>query len=159
MTYTAYHNDWEIVYSVGSFGKKRILIDGEECEKIDKNEYNFIDEHGRQRRVILTSSNILKGINLYIDNDFVEVTPEIQAFWYIIALIPAIALIVLGGAIGGGIGGASYMILINSYIKRKSVIIRLLLTIIVYAVAFALFLAIASIFLGFMDNELYCYFL
>lgn len=127
-------------------GKKEIYVDGKLFKKKTKDKYVY--QTDEEELVVRIKGNYLSGVNLTIIDTYVEVIPKTTAIEYILAILPLIFVIVwgnspylcsifpvVGGAIGGGIAGLVGALGILFMKKTKSLIGKILVGLIAFAIA------------------------
>ena len=127
-------------------GKKEIYVDGKLFLKKSKDKYVY--QKDEKELVVRIKGNYLSGVNLNVIDTYVEIIPKTTAIEYILAILPLIFVIVwgnspylcsifpvVGGAIGGGIAGLSGALGILFMKKTKSLIKKILVGLVAFAIA------------------------
>lgn len=144
----------EIIYDESFWsGKKTITVNGIAAQSVSKNTYLINGKNATLK------GNSYTGISLCIENETVQLTPKPKWYELVLAILPLAFLLtwgnsaalcdifpVVGGAIGGGLGGAGAMTSLLLMKKQESPLAKLLVGICAAAVtifaAFAVALAI-----------------
>ncbi len=98
-------------------GKKKVILNGQNLEKIDKTTFQYVDAEGKIKNVFLTG-NFISGVKVNIEGQYLQLTPSATWYEYVLAIAGFIIVLVwgnspelcsiipiVGGAIGGGISG------------------------------------------------------
>jgi hypothetical protein len=98
-------------------GKKKIILNNQELQKIDKTTFQYLDEEGKIKNLYVTG-NFVAGVQARFDNQNFRITPATKWYEYVLAISgfvfmliwsnsPALCAIfpMVGGLIGGGISG------------------------------------------------------
>ncbi len=148
------------VVESGLSGKMKVFVNGNELTQISKNEFAYIDENNETINFIVTG-NLLKGINLRVNQMDYQMSPKSSPLEIFLALLPFIFDIIWGNIpstvsifpiVGGAIGGVITALLgMTSLIfmkKTKNVLFKLLIglgfAIIAILICYLIALAILS---------------
>ena len=141
MTNTVLYGDKIITYSESFWtGKKTITINGEVLQKIDRKTYKYADRYYTVKGCYLT------GVELIDTDHHISLVRKLTVFEMILCFLPLLILI-QGGAIGGFCGGAALVFNAVCMIKTDKIIMKILYSIIVTAVAFLCYIIIGGGFL------------
>lgn len=125
----------EIVYEEGSWsGKKSLTVNGVEAQPVSKKSFII---NGKKADI---KGNSLMGAILYIDDEAIELQPKPTWYEFVLAVLPFAFLMVwgnsavlcsifpvVGGAIGGGLGGAALVVSLLYMKKAKSPMMKVLI--------------------------------
>lgn len=123
-------------------GRKKIFIDGEQIERVDKKHYQF-NNHSW-----LLKGNFIMGAHLEYNGNKIVLVDKLNVFQYIMVLLPMIALAILGGVIGALIGAFSTYFLAATFRSIKNILLQILLFLVTSVAAYYIWLTIALLLLG-----------
>ena len=146
----------EIIYSESIWtGKKSLKVNGVDAPSVSKKEYTV---NGKSA---ILKGNFLIGSSLQIDGESIQLSPKLKWYEIVLAVIPFLFLViwgnsatlcsvfpVVGGAIGGGLGGAAAILSLVFMKSNKSLLVKIIIGVISIAatilIAFLLALALIS---------------
>lgn len=110
-------------------GKKKIILNNQELQKIDKTTFQYLDAEGKAKNLYLTG-NFINGVQARFDNQNFRITSATKWYEYTLAILGFVLMLIwsnspdlcaifpmVGGAIGGGISG---FISFSSLVLMKS---------------------------------------
>lgn len=122
-------------------GNKVITINGVQADKISKKEYTIYGKN------FIIKGNYITGISLYIDGKNITISRKTAWYEMLLAMLPFLFLMswgnsselckifpVVGGALGGALGGIAIVISLIFIKKQKSLLYKILIGIVVFAV-------------------------
>lgn len=153
----------EIIYEEGIWsGKRTFTINGAAMQKISKDTYAFM--FGEESVQAVLRGSMLAGASLNIRGEKIWIISKPKWYDWLLSFLPfAIIMIwgnsaplcsiipVAGGAIGGALGGAGFVVtMFNVREKRgvKKILTALLATLITFAIGAALGVAIVFAFMA-----------
>lgn len=113
-------------------GKSIIYINGQLAKNIGRNTFTYNDSEGNHMDMTL-KGNELTGLKLIINDRVVTIIRKLNILEMVLSLIP-LALVVIGGAIGGACGGAGVVIIASTCRKFKNIFIKILFSLGVYVI-------------------------
>ena len=142
-------------------GKKNVIINGRSLQKNDKNSFMFKDEE--ETVLVFIEGNIMKGTTLFVNKEQYIITPKPKWYEYVLAIMIAPFIIawgnsvplcrifpIVGGAIGGGIGGAFLVLSFYLMLKVRKPIYKVLIGLGMFALAVFVAHIVALIILSMM---------
>jgi hypothetical protein len=123
-------------------GRKKIFIDGEQIERINKKYYQF-NNHSW-----LLKGNFIMGAHLEYNGSKIVLVDKLNVFQYMMVLLPVIALAFLGGVIGALIGAFSTYFLAATFRSIKNILLQILLFAVTSVAAYYIWLTFAFLLLG-----------
>ena len=128
----------QIVYNENFWtGKKSLMINGIYLTKTDKRTFLYSNE-GQSQSFVLRG-NFLRGANITIDKEIIQLTPPLKWYELVLPIIVLIALLswgnspvlvsifpIVGGAIGGVIDAIGGLFSIHTMKSIKSIPLKLL---------------------------------
>lgn len=124
-------------------GRTCFLIDNQECERIDQN--NFILKNENKEIKIHLEGNLLFGLTAYIDKEKVILTNKIKWYEWLLSIcfLSFIVYNYIIGAIIGGIMGVVNLVLMRSVQKP---IYKILISLLIFTFSFGLCALIVLLF-------------
>jgi len=137
-------NNKTLIYEENNWtGKRKISYDGQECIAIDK--FTFTYTENQKENYINIGGNTLFGLKLKINsNDSITLVEKIEWYEYVMSAF-FIILVVLGGAIGGGIGGIFFVCNIYLIKSFKKIYFKILITLVMLGVSFGIYYLIIGL--------------
>jgi hypothetical protein len=130
----------------GWFSPARLFIDGRPAPKGPKrNRYLITRDDGIQVLLQLKQVFIDPVPQVLLDGEVIQLVEPLSVFQWIWSAIP-IVLVFLGGAIGGGIGGAAFWINTRIFRSEMNIAEQTILTGLVSGIAFFFYLILSTIF-------------
>jgi len=156
MKATVNSNGKTIVYEESFWtGKKTIIINGTECTKVNKTVYKYNDTE------VKLIGNFLTGAKLDMNGEVVVLIDKPSALEIILSSLILLFFLVwgnsvtlvkiiplAGGAIGGAIGGGGLVVNIAVIREHKSVGMKCLMTLAVFAACAAINFILTALILG-----------
>ena len=140
MTNTVLFGDKHITYTESFWtGKKNIVINGEQLQKIDKKTYKSKDTHYTVKGSYLTGVEMTNGVN------FITLVRKLTTLETILCFLPFL-LVVTGGAIGGLCGGIAAAVNAIYIRNTEKTIMKLIYSIISTVVAFICYVLLTLLF-------------
>jgi hypothetical protein len=144
MTNTVLFGDKYITYSENFWtGKKKITINGEELQKIDKKTYKYEDNHYTVKGSFLTGVEMTNGVQ------FITLVRKMTTLETILCFLPFL-LVITGGAIGGLCGGAAAAFNATYIRNTEKTIMKIIYAILSVILAFVCYLMLSTVFLMFI---------
>ncbi len=141
MTNTVPFGDKYITYSENFWtGKKKITIDGQELQKIDKKTYRYENNHYTVKGSFLTGVEMTNGVQ------FITLVRKLSVLETILCFLPFL-LVVTGGAIGGLCGGAAAAVNATYMRNTDKTIMKIIYAILSTGIAFVCYLILSTVFL------------
>lgn len=138
---------YEFNYDVW-LGKMSIKVNDQASQKVKKLIFNYLDEG--ETRTITVKGNLLSGFKLIDGDEEIEMLRKLSGLEWVLVLFP-IALGLLGGAIGGGLG--VFVGVGNAFVVRqtKNPFIKIFVCLIFAGLAFVAYSLVASALLDLMN--------
>ena len=150
-----------ITYEEGAWsGKKIITVGGRELKKIDKN--TFVFSEGESPMMATLKGSWLVGASLCVGGEEIRLVSKPAWYEWILAFLPFVLVVVwgnsvplcsiipvAGGAIGGALGGVSFVVSMSLF-RGKSVGGKLLTALLAMLVTFGIGVLLALLFLSMM---------
>ena len=141
MTNTVLFGGKYITYSENFWtGKKKITIDRQELQKIDKKTYRYENNH------YTVKGNFLTGVEMTNGVQFITLVRKLSVLETIICFLPFL-LVVTGGAIGGLCGGAAAAVNATYMRNTDKTIMKIIYAILSTGIAFVCYLILSTVFL------------
>lgn len=141
MTNTILWGDKSITYSESFWtGKKKISINGQELQKLDKKTYRYGET------CYTVNGSYLTGVELSDGEKSVMLVRKLKTFEMILCFLPFL-VILSGGATGGICGGIAAAFNAVNIRKTDNVLLKILCAVLSTVVAFICYIIIASLFL------------
>ena len=141
MTNTVPFGDKYITYSENFWtGKKKITIDGQELQKIDKKTYIY------ENNYYTVKGNFLTGVEMTNGVQFITLVRKLSVLETILCFLPFL-LVVTGGAIGGLCGGAAAAVNATYMRNTDKTIMKIIYAILSTGIAFVCYLILSTVFL------------
>jgi hypothetical protein len=134
------------VEPAGWFRPARLFLDGQPAPKGPKrNQYLISQDDGISKLLQLKQVFIDPVPQVLLDGELIQLAEPLSVFQWIWSAIP-IVLIFLGGAIGGGIGGAAFWINTRIFRSEMSNTEQYILCGLVSGIAFFVYLIFSTVF-------------
>jgi hypothetical protein len=141
MTNTVLYGNKHITYSENFWtGKKKITINGQELQKIDKKTYRFEDQY------YTVKGSFLTGVEMVNGDRSITLVRKLTALETLLCFLPFV-LVVTGGAIGGLCGGAAAAINAIYVRDTEKTVMKVAYSILSTVIAFVCYYILSSIFL------------
>ena len=141
MTNTVLFGGKYITYSENFWtGKKKITIDRQELQKIDKKTYIY------ENNYYTVKGNFLTGVEMTNGVQFITLVRKLSVLETIICFLPFL-LVVTGGAIGGLCGGAAAAVNATYMRNTDKTIMKIIYAILSTGIAFVCYLILSTVFL------------
>lgn len=140
-------------------GRRKIYIDGKQYKYKDSNKY--VNKSEGKEEVVKVRGGYFSGVRLTVIDTYVNVVPMTATFEYVLALLPFIFVIIwgsapyfcslfpiVGGIIGGVISITTGVVQVKIMREFKSVLLKILVAIIMFAVTFILCHLVALVILS-----------
>jgi hypothetical protein len=136
--------DRELIIEIGGFwGGPVVLVDGQEVDKTD-GRYVVRDSQGGRIELRLKTVPFDPIPRLEINDKPVELAPPLKWYELVWCCLP-IALLFVGGLIGGGVGGGACFLNVLIFRGEQSLVMKYALTAIVTVCAFVVYLVLAML--------------
>ena len=148
----------EIIYSESLWtGKKSLKVNGADAPSVSKKEYTV---NGKSA---ILKGNFLIGSSLQIDGESIQLAPKLKWYEIVLAVIPFLFLViwgnsatlcsvfpVVGGAIGGGLGGACAILSLVFMKSNKSLLVKIIIGVISIAATILIAFLLALLLISFL---------
>lgn len=148
MKFTTTHSVYgEILLDWGFWsGKFSLYFNDIEIKKTGKMTFELDAPENGQPIPVVLHGTILKGFSITVGDEIIEISPKARWYDVVLGIIPAVMIFLyLGGAIGGGIGGAVAVLTTITILPRPKVKHKILICLGISAISLLVSMMLTTI--------------